>query len=937
MAASLRRCRDASGRTRVVPAARVLVLVSIAIIGLVTPVGAQQGDAWEIPENLSRSGVASTPVIVPQPGEGYRVFWWDAIDGLTMAEGVPGEWSEPTATPIYVVEVLDRPLADGTEALFLPVGAMPRILGDPSGNAHAFWIAEPEEDSRATALMYAQLAEGRESWSNARVVAESAAGFDVAIDSDGWLYLAYSRNIHTTNAPAGIVFQRSNSGGDRWSGATTIDRSLYYRATLAEALGIRVAADAGGFVVLTWNDPTTGQGRLAHSEDLGDTWSEVVGLGTDDTPTANARAFVVQQGTQEEPRSAALLLWEGIDGLGGCALYQAPLEDVVETASGDRVLEALNGCPDLAGERLLPLDAEQVALLAGVGTDALALSVWNGEAWSEPVRIARTFESPVTGNPVYLVALTGALSLTDGDEDASAALAVAGVGSDGDVWFTQSLVSAFAVAFAPPSLWSEPGVAAATTALPDLPSLAADTEGRIHALWAEPEAIDSPTKVLRYARWTESGWTRAATVLQAAEGSAQSPWIAATGEHLHAVWSDGPDGQILYSRAFLQDAYAAGGWEEPRALPGPTDADGVGSEPQILVSADGRLHVVYTVPVNEGRGVYTTVSTDGGVTWSEAVQVFDAAGAGWAAVASARLAVDPLGYLHVAWVRAGLTEDAPSLGLTYAFSKDRGATWSEPLLVAEGAHLWPQVEADGLGGVHLFWYQTAGAGGWWHQWSPAMGTLDAERDVPAGWMRAARIPGLSSVAGHLAVVSDGALGLQVVGTGLDSAGEPALLYQTWSSTVQAGPEGEGVLQTDGRWETATSLRLSSAPIGGAAAVLQASSEQLDVLYRGASATAEGDIQPELWHTMRSVTVTDLDPDYRPVASAEIAEGGPPDEDEVASALPTEEPAEGVSRNFAAATPPEEGGMLLPLLVSAGLAAAIVAGVFGSRLYNRWRR
>ena len=937
MAASPYRYREDTGGARAASAARVFVLVSMVILVLVTPARAQQSDAWEILENLSRSGVASTPVIVPQPGGAYRVLWWDAIDGLTMAEGTDGEWSDPVSDPIYVVEALGRPLADGTEALFLPVDVMPRIVGDPSGNAHAFWIAEPEEDSRATALMYAQLPAGRASWSNAQVVADSAAGFDVAIDTDGWLYLVYSRNIHTTNGPAGIVFQRSNSSGDRWSRAVTIEQSLYYRTALAEALGVRVAADAGGLVVLTWNDPTTGQGRLAHSEDLGETWSEGIGLGSDDASVANAHAFIVQQGVQEETRSEALLLWEGVDEFGGCALYQASLAGGAAIGSGDRVLEALNGCPDLAGERLLPLDAEQVALLAGVGTDALALSVWNGEAWSEPVRIARTFESSVTGNPVYLAALTGALSLPDGDEDASAALAVAGVGSDGDVWFTQSLVSAFAVAFAPPSPWSEPGVAAVTTALPDLPSLAADSEGRIHALWAEPEAIDSPTKVLRYARWAESGWTRAATVLQAAAGSAQSPWIAATGEHLHAVWSDGPDGRILYSRAFLQDAYAAGGWEEPRALPGHTDDNGVGSEPQILASADGRLHVVYTVPVNEGRGVYITVSTDGGATWSEAVQVFDAAGAGWAAVASARLAVDPLGYLHVAWVRAGLTEDAPSLGLTYAFSKDRGATWSEPLLVVEGAHLWPQVEADGLGGVHLFWYQAAGAGGWWHQWSPAMGTLDAERDVPAGWMRAARLPGMSSVAGHLAVVSDGALGLQVVGTGLDSAGEPALLYQTWSSTVQAGPEGEGVLQTDGRWETATSFRLASAPVDGAAAVLQASSEQLDVLYRGASATAEGTLQPELWHTMRSVTVTVLDPDYRPVASAEIAEGGPPDEDEVASALPTEEPAEGGSRDFAASTPPEEGGMLLPLLVSAGLAAIIVVGVFGSRFYNRWRK
>ncbi len=215
-----------------------------------------------------------------------------------------------------------------------------------------------------------------------------------------------------------------------------------------------------------------------------------------------------------------------------------------------------------------------------------------------------------------------------------------------------------------------------------------------------------------------------------------------------------------------------------------------------------RLHVVYAVPVNEGRGVYYTASDDGGLTWSEALQVFDAAGAGWAAVDYPRLAVDPLGVLHAIWIRTSLSADTASLGVYYAFSADGGEGWSEPLMVAEGDYVWPSVVTDGMGGVHLFWNQATGARSWWHQWSPADPVvLGVGRDVPAGWVRAARIPGLSDVEGPLAIVGDGALGLQVVGLGFDRRvslrcsirpGSPRCRVRRTARGQRCRPTGSGV-------------------------------------------------------------------------------------------------------------------------------------------------
>ncbi|MCU0522144.1 MAG: exo-alpha-sialidase [Anaerolineae bacterium] len=546
-------------------AAGALVLVFVASMGFGARSAAQRSDGiWAPPVNVSQSGAASMPtVLTDQDGE-MRTFWWDSLDGLTMADGTAGEWSEPVTTPIYEVEVLERPLADGSEALYTPIGVMPRIIGDPEGNAHAFWIGELVEGSRATALMYARMPAGRSAWSNARVVAESAASFVITVDADGWLYLAYSRNLHTTADPSAIVFRLSSDGGDRWSSAVTIHSSLYYRSATPEQLNLRIAADSEGLLVLTWNDPHLATALLAESLNSGDSWSEPVNVGRSAGSKAlNARSFIAYG----ETASSAMVLWEGTDSLGACALYQSPLRDVTAASGsvGQRVLEGLNGCPSPESERLVPLDAEQAIMFNGNGTDTLVLSLWNGEAWSEPKRLAVQFDDTVTGRSIYLGELWATLVPTDNEGDTNASLAVVGVDTDGDVWITQSEVSALSIAFAPPPPWSQPVAVLQDSVGPDVPAMAVDREGVVHALWSEPASEGASQKVLRYARQSGTGWTRAATVMQSSMGSATEPSIAAFGDRLHAVWRDSVDGQIWYSRAYLQDAYSMGGWEEPRA------------------------------------------------------------------------------------------------------------------------------------------------------------------------------------------------------------------------------------------------------------------------------------------------------------------------------------------------------------------------------------
>ncbi len=345
--------------------------------------------------------------------------------------------------------------------------------------------------------------------------------------------------------------------------------------------------------------------------------------------------------------------------------------------------------------------------------------------------------------------------------------------------------------------------------------------------------------------------------------------------------------------------------------------------------------------VNEARGIYYTGSDDEGLTWSEAAEVFDAAGAGWAAIDSPRLAVGADGSLHAVWMHASLASDVPSLGLYYAFSSDGGQSWSEPLCFAEGAYLWPSVVTDAVGGVHLFWAQLAGPRAWWHQWSP--GTTGVERALPAGWMRAARIPGFNDVEGPPAMVGDGVVGVQVVGLGLDRAGEPALLHQSWSTEVDISMEeaesGEAGVQEEGRWAGLETYRLDPPPsVAGVSAVFQLQPARLDVLYRAETPVGEGATQPGLWHTSRAISTTVLSPEVEALVERRVgeapADGSPlngPTDEEVVPPRPTEEAA------TLPPSPAQDQAQAVPaLVISGGLATLIVIGAFGASILMKSR-
>lgn len=842
---------------------------------------AQEEDAvWSAPVNLSESGAASDPVLVRGPGGRMQAIWWDDFDGLTTAIFDGATWSEPTIAPIVTYT---EPDAEGvSEAIWIVWEEKPLIVSDDAGYVHAFWTdkADPFRPG-IQRLLHSQMRLGSTTWTTPQVEARELLAYTIVRDPANGLLLTYVRNEQSDRFPAGLYVRRVG-GGDT---STLLYPTRYFRGIGAEDVHLQMTIAGGGNLYVTWDDPRLQVPLYVVSTDDGETWTEAQALPHEEDEHPSNLRFLAG------PEGQVLRIWE--DARATCALYQQVSTDGGATWSERRrILDGLRSCPDRM--RTLRLPEGQVILVAGSGTSALTLAAWDGRRWSEPQVESFSFDDPVVGRRVTLDKLQPTLM--------GEALAVVGEGQDGEVWFLRGTLDALTWAFAPPPPWSEPvnvSQGEGGMSSPAHPALALDAAGRRHVMWAEVDAGGEPGTALIYARYDEGRWTRPARVLSTAK-LAQQPDIVAAGERLHAVWSGGEQSAIRYSRAYVRDAYVANGWETPQriSLPG-----AIAAWPQIVADLAGTLHVLYAVPLNEGRGLYYTRSDDAGATWTPPSLIFDAAAEGWDRVDRPALAVDVRRGLHVAWVRAPLPGFGPPEGLVYSVSRDEAATWSEPFALATGAADCPQLAVTFDGAVHALWEEQAGrtGGGWYHRWSETNG---------ADWSMRARLRGIEGAQGPLDLAVDGRGHLHLAALGHDDAGQAALLYTRWIEQRWAPTE---VYRLEAGFDNAPGMALALHPVLG----------QLAVAFRGTLMNEEGERQQDVFAAGRAITAVAAlpTPAFTPPPTATPTPFPTP--------FPTPTPRPEVDVAPPATPPPvvELGPVTLPVKALGGIVgvAVIVAG------------
>ena len=542
-----------------------------------------------------------------------------------------------------------------------------------------------------------------------------------------------------------------------------------------------------------------------------------------------------------------------------------------------------------------------VLAISGSGTDVLSLLSRDvqtapiaDQVWSEVKQLSFSFNDPHSTRAVYLTSLR-ATQVND-------ALVVVGQGSDSNVWAIHGREDALEWIAAPPDSWTEPVVVWRGPSEPDVPAVASDSVGRLHVVWGVDDASRS-TSTVYHARLDANGWRRPRKVLVPFEGSSALPALSLEEGLIHVAVTNRETGGVYYGRSQTGDAIGIGGFGDLLNVPWPSVAPLVSSRPAIHVDLSGVLHVAYPIPVNEGRGIYHARSEDQGGTWKLTGCVFDAQAADWTMVDRPSLAVDVDNTIHLVWVRRGLQPDLVPVSIHHVSSHDGGRSWSEPMLVAEGAYDFPQVLISAPGVVHVVWADSRGPSGWSHRWSGDGGKT---------WAVSSRVPGLGIVDAPIGVASDGEGKVHAVGA--EPGGElgPRLVHVQWDPTQEQWTKPETI-----------SLRWPVRSVSGTSVALRPELGQLDVVMRGSILDDGGHTSQCLLHMRRAIAPVVVDlmrlVTPRPTPTATITP----------TPVPTPTPRPRIDPSRPGWGPPvvKVGPVSLPLAAIAGLVlAAVLVGV-----------
>jgi len=857
------------------------VIVAWVIVCLLSLGGHKAGftqadDAlWSQPVNLSRSGAAESPVLVVGTDGQIQVFWWDRFDGLTTAYTQANEWSAPTLAPIQVIE------GEGVRLISSTLTVMPQIVG-VGETAFALWLGIPDRETGQRALLYSRLRLGTVVWTPPETLAESAIAWEMASDTQGMLHLVYCQTRQLDAYPAGIYYRRSVDGGITWSDPVALYASLYARLWTADMVHLALAADTSGNVLAGWDDPRRKKAFYVFSADGGLSWSEPVEVGEGGIVGLHPRFIALPALPGQEKPSGFVMLWERASAATTCILQQQRSIDGGKTwSAASRVFEELTSCPlQVAATRT---KAGLLLLLQGKEASYLSVAAWDGTQWSAQKRLSFSFDNPLTGEKIYLEALQAAVTPDD-------ALVAVGQEQEGDVWVLKGQIDAVEWTFAPPSPWSSPAIIAEGGALPGFPAVTIDHEGHAHVLWSAAPTTGQSGSVLYYSRWVETSWSRPVAVIGMEEGIAQSPALVYAEPFLHVVWSGGPTGAVFYSRSYPGDALTASSWSTPVMLSG----SAAGSTPALTVDLLGRLHGVYAVPFNEGRGVYYLRTDDKGESWQEAVRLFDAAAEEWPSVDHPDVAVDEHGVIHVVWIRAPLPGYGLSQGVYYARSMDQGETWTNALLLANGAYDWPHIAATLTGQIVVTWEDMVNE----------VVEYRTSSDAGLTWDYASQIPGLSTVTGRVVLVQDKTGRLHI--TALEAQMNSDILLRH-------------LVYTAGRWSSPDVVKVQGihAPVEGVALAVAGEAGWVDVVGSG-SRRADDERIPVLWHVRRAIEPQiAVTPDFPPAPVVTPTPGPTP------APTPTPRPVVNPYPPQPSAPVVALGPLSLPLLAFGGIGLAFL--------------
>jgi hypothetical protein len=660
-----------------------LVISGVIFALLTNPVYGQITENWTEPTNLSNSGGANIPRMTITSDGSIHVLWRDIQDGITFTSNLT--YTKNITRLESVEEIWTNPVnINSSFETYIPA-----LISNNSGNIHAFWLDDRGRliHSRIDANLFGL----NNSWSRPVILDEYVVGFDAAVDQQDSIHITYLRNFSVDTKSAGVYYRKSNNFGSNWSQTIQLSDSKYLRSIQKDNANIKVVStpdiENSTKIYIVWDNPLLRRVNLIQSNDAGESWEPIVEIDKPINPSGLSSPFNIDISANQDD---IVIVWQvGQKGV-SCSLYSKQSNNGGETWSpSQRILSqlSLGGCPK---ENQIIGNSDNFSVMMTNTQDQIFLTAWNGQEWSDP-QLQPTLASFV--DPISLSNVDfGCHQSSIVDERLYIVGCDNGAGSD--IWFTNSPLGELSEWFPPPSVWTDPAVISSNSDEFNSPQIVSDTQGGVHAFWTHPSGI-------YYSRWDGEQWIQPSEIITSpfTDFDHLAAGIDEQNGILYLVWTTGDTGDLFFSWANIDGSTQRNEWAEPISL---SSSIFVNSAPDIYIDDNGIITVIFSVAINEGRGVYCLRSNDNGKSWENPWIIFNAVDAGWEIVEQPRVSKTDEGSIVATWLQS-----SPRSGpFAVFFSRiPEFENPKQPLMVAGNNIIWHDIHGDVYNYIHRIWHE----------------------------------------------------------------------------------------------------------------------------------------------------------------------------------------------------------------------------------------
>lgn len=676
----------------------ILCVCCILVITIFFPadsVNAQDetGD-WSAPYNVSFSGGAVNPSSVIDSRGVVHLIWEDVFSGFLYSQMTNNAWTIPEKVFFPFLPISTTPQTNITNT-------SPILISNGKGVIHAFWLDSRKVLYHSYVIEYAF--NQSSSWLPRQVISEAVNNFNVISDAQGNIHLVYIRSSSSSFEKSGVLYRKQSNG--IWQTPVQIFESNYFRLLSADESNVQVETvenENGQRIYVFWDNRPSNSVMGAFSDDLGLTWSDEYVV---DGPSPQRETERLIEIKSSANGNKIILVWKS-DQLGqSCTQYYQYSEDGGLTWQEKLpIINSLVGCVSdfdiMAGSNGLFVMSSNLLGLE-------YLSIWNGQNWSEPRQqaILTNYIDPSNYN---LITFSSDFLLMM-PENKLAAVATSSTDEfQGDIWWMTRDLGDVADWIAAGTNWSTFERVTGPSA-PQLDSdMSADNKGRVHLVTiADPTNVDTLIeKEIFYSRWDGGEWSVHAGVINSPEGKAGSISLVANMDNqLAMVWNDTRGTSLYFSSASADRALNSSEWSQPVRI---GSVGNVYNDPEIIVTNQNDYYVIFSVPVNEGRGIYLVKSLDGGINWEPSQVIAKGEEYQWLKVGNPNIASVNGNKLFAIWKVYPYLENLQYSELYYSSSFDSGNTWTPPLKLDEGIILDEEITNDGFGNVNRYWRKIDG-------------------------------------------------------------------------------------------------------------------------------------------------------------------------------------------------------------------------------------